>query len=60
MKFNLYIMFMNNGGRWKSYKQCNYTNVGIQVGNLPLPINLYILVINNKYNLHVVFDGKTK
>ena len=51
---------MNNRGRWKSYKQCNDTNLDIQVSNLPLPINLSILVINNKYNSHVVFDGKTK
>ena len=32
----------------------------IQVNNLPLPINLYVMVINNKYNSHIVFDGKTK
>ena len=32
----------------------------IQVNNLPLPINLYVMVINNKYNSHIVFDGKIK
>ena len=32
----------------------------IQVNNPPLPINLYIIVVNNEYNSHIVFDGKTK
>ena len=32
----------------------------IQVGNPPLPINLYIMVVHNEYNSPVVFDGKTK
>ena len=32
----------------------------IQVNNSPLPINLYIMVVNNEYNSHRVFDGKTK
>ena len=30
----------------------------IQVNNLSLPINLYLMVVNN--NFHIVFDGKTK
>ena len=32
----------------------------IQVCNPPLPINLYIMGVNNEYNSHIVFDGKTK
>ena len=32
----------------------------IQVHNPPLPINLYIMVVNNEYNSHIVFDRKTK
>ena len=32
----------------------------IQDGNPPLPINLYIMVLNNKYNSHVVFDEKSE
>ena len=30
----------------------------IQVNNLSLPINLYLIVVNN--NFHIIFDGKTK
>ena len=32
----------------------------IQVNNPSLPINLYIMNVNNEYNSHIVFDGKTK
>ena len=32
----------------------------IQIHNSLLPINLYIMVVNNEYNSHIVFDGKTK
>ena len=32
----------------------------IQVNNSPVPINLYIMVVNNEYNPHIVFDRKTK
>ena len=32
----------------------------IQVGNQPLYINLYTMLVNNDYNSHVVFDRKTK
>ena len=32
----------------------------IQVYNPQLPINLYIMGVNNEYNSHIVFDGKTK
>ena len=32
----------------------------IQIHNSPSPINLYIMVVNNEYNSHIVFDGKTK
>ena len=32
----------------------------IQVNNPPSPINLYIMVVNNEYNSHIVFDGNTK
>ena len=32
----------------------------IQVHNPPLPINLYIMGVNNEYNSHIAFDGKTK
>ena len=32
----------------------------IQVHNPPSPINLYIMVVNNEYNSHIVFNGKTK
>ena len=30
----------------------------IQVNNLSLPINLYLMVVNN--NFHIVFDGNIK
>ena len=32
----------------------------IQVHNPSLLINLYIMDVNNKYNSHIVFDGKIK
>ena len=32
----------------------------IQVNNPSLPINLYIMVVNNEYNSHIAFDGKSK
>ena len=32
----------------------------IQVHNSPLPINLYIIGVNNEYNSHIIFYKKTK
>ena len=32
----------------------------IQFHNPPSPINLYIMVVNNEYNSHIVSDRKTK
>ena len=32
----------------------------IQVHNPPLPINLYIMGVNNEYNSYIVLDGKIK
>ena len=54
MKLNLYIMFMSNEGKWKSI----ISAICIQVHNPLLLINLYIMVVNNEYNSHIVFDEK--
>ena len=35
-----------------------YTIIYIEVDILPLPITSYIVVINNKYNSHCLFDKK--